>query len=60
MKKETIIINASLITIITLLMVIIIILLNQNKYNKYDVNKDGKVSAVDYVEVKNYIMNQNY
>lgn len=25
-------------------------------YNKYDVNRDGKVTSADYVEIKNYIM----
>lgn len=25
-------------------------------YNRYDVNKDGKVTSADYVEIKNYIM----
>lgn len=36
-------------------------LINKDKIerNTYDVNNDGKVSAVDYVLIKNYIMNQN-
>ena len=25
-------------------------------YNRYDVNRDGKVTSADYVEIKNYIM----
>lgn len=25
-------------------------------YNRYDVNKDGKVTSADYIEIKNYIM----
>lgn len=25
-------------------------------YNRYDVNRDGKVTSSDYVEIKNYIM----
>lgn len=31
---------------------------NKIKKNDYDVNNDGKISAVDYVLIKNYIMNQ--
>lgn len=27
--------------------------------NRYDVNRDGKVNEQDYVELKNYILNQN-
>lgn len=27
-------------------------------FNRYDVNRDGKVTAQDYVAVKNYIMEQ--
>lgn len=27
-----------------------------NLYDRHDVNRDGKVSAVDYVLIKNYIM----
>lgn len=29
-----------------------------NLFDKHDVNRDGKVTAQDYVEVKNYIMEQ--
>lgn len=25
-------------------------------YDRYDVNRDGKVTSADYVEIKNYIM----
>lgn len=25
-------------------------------YNRYDVNRDGKITSADYVEIKNYIM----
>ena len=25
-------------------------------YNRYDVNRDGKVTSADYIEIKNYIM----
>lgn len=25
-------------------------------YNRHDVNRDGKVTSADYVEIKNYIM----
>lgn len=28
-----------------------------NIYNQYDVNRDGKVNAQDYVIIKNYIIN---
>ena len=31
---------------------------NKIKKNDYDVNNDGKISAVDYVLIKNYIMDQ--
>lgn len=27
-------------------------------YDRHDVNRDGKVSAQDYVEIKNYIMEE--
>lgn len=35
-----------------------IILINIPKYHQYDVNRDGEVSAVDYITIKNYIMNK--
>lgn len=25
-------------------------------YNRYDVNRDGKATSADYIEIKNYIM----
>ena len=32
--------------------------LGLNKYSRYDVNRDGKVSASDYVAVRNYLMEE--
>lgn len=34
-------------------------ILGTKYYNQYDVNRDGKVNAVDYVNLKNYIMEVN-
>ena len=28
------------------------------KFNSYDVNNDGEVNSIDYVLIKNYIMNR--
>lgn len=46
------------ISLLTLLSVVIgtIITYVGFTYNKYDVNRDGKVTSADYVEIKNYIM----
>lgn len=42
----------SIITFLTL------INFNTKSYHQYDVNRDGKVSAADYVAIKNYIMKE--
>ena len=46
-----------LIAISTISIAISLINISKNNDNIYDVNKDGKVSATDYVLIKNYIMN---
>lgn len=60
--------NKLITTILAIIMILTLILialieaatfyacLKQLNYNKYDVNRDGKVSATDYVLIKNYIM----
>lgn len=62
MKKiENIIktISLLLIAISTISIAITLIDISKNNYNIYDVDKDGKVSATDYVLIKNYIMNHD-
>ena len=46
------------ISLLTLLSIVIgaIITYVGFTYNRYDVNRDGKVTSADYVEIKNYIM----
>lgn len=44
--------------IICILIFIIGIYIGLNLFNPCDVNRDGKVSASDYVIVKDYIMNE--
>lgn len=46
------------ISLLTLLSIVIgaIITYVGFTYNRYDVNRDGKVISADYVEIKNYIM----
>lgn len=46
------------ISLLTLLSIVIgaIIIYVGFIYNRYDVNRDGKVTSADYVEIKNYIM----
>jgi hypothetical protein len=46
------------ISLLTLLSIVIgaIITYVEFTYNRYDVNRDGKVTSADYVEIKNYIM----
>lgn len=52
MKKQ--IVNISVIILIFILGLCV----GLNLYNPCDVNRDGKVSAIDYVKVKNYIMRE--
>lgn len=55
--KEKIIIALCLLMLIMQTLCLTIIL-KETQYNKYDVNKDGKVSAFDYVEIRKYIMEE--
>lgn len=60
MKKIENIIKITSLLLITISMISIAISLiniSKNNSNVYDVNKDGKVSATDYVLIKKYIMN---
>lgn len=45
-----------IILIVILLVSVISFYVGLNLYDRHDVNRDGKVSAVDYVLIKNYIM----
>lgn len=47
-----------IILIVIMLISIISFYAGLNFYDRHDVNRDGKVSAVDYVLIKNYIMNE--
>lgn len=47
-----------ILTIVFISIVFLSLYIGLNFYNPYDANKDGKVSAVDYVLIKNYIMNE--
>ena len=51
------IVSLFLIAISTISIAITLVNISKNNDNIYDVNKDGKVSATDYVLIKNYIMN---
>lgn len=46
------------IILITISLITIAITLIVRKPNKYDVNNDGEVNAVDYVLIKNHIMGE--
>ena len=46
-----------LIAMSTISIAISLINISKNNYNIYDVDRDGEVSATDYVLIKNYIMN---
>lgn len=48
-------IRISLLTLLSIVIGAIIIYVGFT-YNRYDVNRDGKVTSADYVEIKNYIM----
>ena len=47
-----------ILTIVFISIVFLSFYLGLNFYNPYDVNRDGKVSALDYALIKNYIMNE--
>lgn len=51
------IVSLFLITISMISIAISLVNISKNNSNIYDINKDGKVSASDYVLIKNYIMN---
>lgn len=53
MKKELLMLFACYIGFI---LIGILIGFDLSEKNRYDVNRDGKVNAVDYVQIKNYIM----
>lgn len=60
MKKIENIIKIISLLLITLSMISIaisLISISKNNGNIYDVDRDGEVSATDYVLIKNYIMN---
>lgn len=44
--------------LISLLCFVLGIIVGLNLFNRYDVNRDNKVDATDYVQVKNYIMEE--
>ena len=44
--------------IINIIVLGIGILIGINLYSPYDANHDGKVNAVDYVVIKNHILNK--
>ena len=46
-----------LITIFVITYILLVIYVIKDN-NNYDVNRDGKVNAQDYTEIKNYIMNR--
>ena len=48
--------------IIVLLLIIIFLslaIINLTKYDSKDVNKDGKISTIDYSIIKHYIIERN-
>lgn len=48
--------------IIVLLLIIIflsLVIINLTKYDSKDVNKDGKISTMDYSIIKHYIIERN-
>ena len=42
--------------IINVLIFVLGIIIGLNLYHQYDANRDGKITAQDYVVIKNYIM----
>ena len=50
--------NKIIILFLLILVFFIGLIIGLNLYNQYDANRDGKVSASDYVVIKNYIMNK--
>lgn len=45
--------------IFSLVFFILGIVIGLNIYSKYDANRDGKVTAKDYVVIKNYLMKED-
>lgn len=62
MNKEKIILNICIFIILLMCLfntLIIKDIKDEIKKNKYDINNDGKVSAVDYAILKNYVIAQS-
>lgn len=62
MNKDKIILNICIFIILLMCLfntLIIKDIKDEIKKNKYDINNDGKVSAVDYAILKNYVIAQS-